>query len=448
MVPPVRIFDLDLEPSIIHEIAAHGERDFPIEACGSVLARSGRSELVRCVPMRNVQDRYHQRDPEAFPRDGRDAFRIDELERIRMLERADAEGLVERVLYHSHCDAGAYFSPEDRAMAVQQGVELMPGIVHIVVSIRGGKRSDMAAFKYDAERQSFNEVRIPLKEAEYALPDVELRAMEGREAARPIRPCGGLLAPRRVTADERARISNATDRVSVRIDNPESIRDLRRLELGLLSPLSGFLRAVEARSIEQSGRLLSGTPWRTPVLLEISAKKSAVLPAQGSLVELVDADGRQLAAMGLTEVLRVGKDTVRLAGPVYVYETGPIRDAAETRADLLRRGMKRVLAIGPEFQVKLAAAAIDLSEFDGVLSAFPIERLENVYELPLVGRDPWLDAVMAQNMGATHLWVEDPLLIRTIEESLAIEPWRPDRPEIAQHALSARDVRILEADDE
>jgi proteasome lid subunit RPN8/RPN11 len=447
MVLDVKVFDVELAQSIIQEIASHAERDFPVEACGVVLGRSNASELTRVVPMRNMQDRYHARDPEAFPRTGRDAFRLDELERMRVLEQGEAEGLVERILYHSHCDAGAYFSPEDRAMAVQQGIEMMPGAIHLVVSVRAGRRADMAAFKYDAHRGAFDEVRIPLKDAAL-LPDIELRAMEGKEAARPIRPCGAVLAPRRVTREERARLLNVADRVQVRIDHEESIRDLRRLELGLLSPLSGFSRSVESRAIEQSGRLLSGTPWRTPVLLEISAKKSTVLPPQGALVELVDPLNQPLATMGLTEVLRVGKDSVRLAGPVYVYESEGIRDAAETRAELLRRGMRRILAVGPVFADRLRSADLDLTGFDGILTVPPLPARDDVLELLFPGRDPWLDAVMAQNQGATHIWVEDAVLARTIEDTLAIAPWRPDRPEAGQTGLSARDIWILEADEE
>jgi proteasome lid subunit RPN8/RPN11 len=442
----VRVFDVSLEPSMVEEIAAHGEREYPVEACGLILGRPRTNELVRAVPMKNVQDKYHRRDPHTFPRDGRDAFRLDELERMRLLESARSDGLVERVLYHSHCDAGAYFSPEDRAMAVQQGVEMMPGVVHVVVSIRGGRRVDMAAFRFDPARSVFEEARIPLR-GERGLPDLELRVMEGREAVRPIRPVGGVLAPRRVSSEEAQRMEQLTDKVQIRLESEESIRDIRRLELGLLSPLTGFLRTVEARSIGQSGRLLSGTPWRTPLLLELAAKKSALLPSAGALIGLVDKQNRPLAAMGLTEVVRAGKDVVRLAGPVYVYDGGEKGDAAETRAELLRRGMRRVLAIGRQFQ-RDVERGVDLSAFDGVLSAFPIPGVECRLDFVLAGREPWLDAVIAQNQGATHIWVEDPVLALTIEESLAIEPWRPHEADVTRAPPPGQDLRILEADQE
>lgn len=418
----MKVFDLELASSIVDAIAAHGERDYPTEACGVVLGRPDAAELARAVPMRNMQDRYHQRDPEAFPRTGRDAFRLDELERMRVLEAAESEGLAERILYHSHCDAGAYFSPEDRAMAVRDGLELMPGVVHVVVSIRNGKRADAAAFHWNEERKTFDETRVPFSAGDAVLPDLGARAMEGREAARPIRPYGGALLPRRITSDERERISHSTDKVQIRIDSDETIRDLARLSLGLLSPLEGFLRTVEVRSIEQSGRLLSGTPWRTPVTLEISAKKTSVLPNPGALIELVDRDGRPIAAMGLQEVARVAKDSVRLAGPVFVYDDGSKRDAAEMRAELLRRGMKRVLAVGPA--VFGRASKVDLGEFDGVLAPGPVGD-KPALELVLGGRDPWIDAVMAQNQGATHIWIEEGSVARAIEETLGIAPWKP-----------------------
>lgn len=419
----MQVFDLELPSNLIDEIAHHAEREYPIEACGIGLGPADRTALARVVAMKNVQDKYHARDPVAFPRDGRDAFRFDDLEHMRVLDNAATEALEELVIYHSHCDAGAYFSPEDRAMAVQDGMELIPGAIHVVVSVRNGKRADMAAFRFDAAKRTFEEARLPLFEARELVPELTLRAMEGKEAARPIRPVGGAMLARRVTSDEREKLHHLSEKVQVRLDSATALQDLRRFELGLLSPLTGFSRTVEVRAIEQSGRLLSGTPWRTPVTLDITAKKSAVLPAAGALVELVDPDGRARGAMGLTEVVRLDKETVRLAGPVYVFSGDDGMTAADLRADLLRRQAKRVLAIGPTHDSKPRTASLDA--FDVVLRGSP----QNENELPflLAGRDPWLDAVLAQNQGATHIWTEDAALVRAIEETLAIVPWAPDR---------------------
>src|SRR5689334_23585368 len=128
----MRVLDVELPEVLIDQIASHAERDYPIEACGVLFGND--AALVRVVPMKNVQDKYHARDPVRFTRDGRDAFRFDELEHMRVIEAGEADGLAERAIYHSHCEAGAYFSPEDRAAAVQGGLEMIPGAIHIVVS--------------------------------------------------------------------------------------------------------------------------------------------------------------------------------------------------------------------------------------------------------------------------------------------------------------------------
>ena len=134
-----KVFDLEITDPIVEAIIAHAERDYPNEACGVVLGTA--QKLVRVTPLANEQDKYHQHDPKAFPRTAKHAFRMNELERMRVLDAASEEGLDERIIYHSHCDVGAYFSPEDRAMAVQDGIELSPGVVHLVVSVRDGAKA-------------------------------------------------------------------------------------------------------------------------------------------------------------------------------------------------------------------------------------------------------------------------------------------------------------------
>lgn len=420
----MRAFDLELDASVLEQLASHGERDYPNEACGIVLGPRDASTAVRVAPIRNVQDREHDRDPAATPRTARDGFLLDPIEYARAVEAAGQDGLVERAVYHSHCDVGAYFSPEDRARAVRDGIELLPGVVHLVLSIRSGRRADLAAFRWSAARGAFDEVRLPLVEAtaDVVPPDLASRAMEAGEAVRPIRPLGSALTPRRITTEEQARFV-AIEKQQLRVDDPAVLGDLLRFELGLYSPLTGFMRSVEVRAIEQSGRLLSGTPWRTPVLLELPLDRGASVPVPGAFVELVGPDGASRAVLGVEEVLQPSKSSVRLGGPVFVYDSGQGLDAAESRAELLRRGAERVLAVGPALAAKLRAK--DVADFDGLLTAHPLEGAKAWGELLLSGRDPWLDAVMAQNQGATHVWVEDAAVARQIEDTLSITCWRP-----------------------
>lgn len=385
----MKVHGIELPLEVIEAIAQHAERDYPSEACGVAVGPSAGEAVLRAEPLQNVQDRYHARDPRRFPRTSKDAFRIDELERMRLLERLEGEGLVERVLYHSHPDAGAYFSPEDRAMAVVDGFELMPGVVHLVVSVRAGQRQAMAAFRWDPARRTFLEARIPLGgEAGLALAT---RAMEGRESARPIVPHGGRLSPRRVPRVElEALLAGAAVQLPL---GPAGAADVLRLGLGLLSPLPGFVGADELRG----GTLADGTPWRRPVELLLSPHP---LLRPGTQVALL-REGQPIAALALGALRPAGPE-VAVTGELWVLEEALDRpEAAERRADLLRAGAGRVLAVVGE--VPLAPG------YDAVLSV----------DLPT--GDPWIDAVMAQNMGATHILTRA-TAAEEIRQSLAIEP--------------------------
>ncbi len=414
----MKVFDLELTDDHIDAIAAHGERDYPNEACGLVLGRPGDAALERVVPMKNVQDRYHQRDPEQFPRTSRDAFRLDELERMRLLD--GAAGLVERVLYHSHCDAGAYFSPEDRAAAIHQDVELMPGVVNVVVSVREGKARDMAAYRWDAAVKQFREVRIRIDPGAPALPDLELRAMEGRESARPIRPMGGRLGLRRLGMVEATTLATLAEGRRIALETQDQVEDLRCFERGFFSPLTGFMRSADVFSVDSKGRLQKGTPWRTPLRLEL-AKKAVPAVAAGAVMELASPSGVPTALMAVVSI-EVVKDRVFLGGPVYVYPSEGL-DAAECRAALLRHQAKTVLAVGPALIEK--AAKVELGMFDALLAR---AQVGDSTTLPYAGchRGEWLAAAAAQNAGATHVWVEDQSIARQIEDTLEIRPWQPE----------------------
>ncbi|MFO0726924.1 MAG: Mov34/MPN/PAD-1 family protein [Myxococcota bacterium] len=390
------IHGLEIAPSVIEAIAAHGERAYPSEACGVAYGPLGAPAVTEAVALENVQDRYHARDPLRFPRTSRDAFRLDELEHMRLLERLENHRQAEKIIYHSHPDAGAYFSPEDRAMAVIDGFELLPGVVHVVVSIRAGKRHSMAAFRWDEARRSFFEARIAL-EPPAQVPDLAARAMEGSEAARPIAPHGLRLSPRRVeSAELKALIARAAGRLSLL---PEERRMVERLGLGLLSPVPGFL----ARSEPKRGQLPDGTPWLRPLRLLVDRGRiQAERPLEpGAILSLVNDEGAPLAALAL-EALEDEGALLGLPGALWV-DQGQLegREAAESRAELLRRGRTRVLAVRPG---QKAPAGFD-----------------EVLEIALPTEDPWLDAVIAQNMGATHVLCEGSGA-EEIRASLAIAP--------------------------
>ncbi|HET7342575.1 MAG TPA: M67 family metallopeptidase [Methylomirabilota bacterium] len=126
-------------------IRAQAKEEYPFESCGVVLTRGDERRLLRC---RNAQNELHARDPRRHPRDARTAYYIDpkDLLRIGELERA-AFGVA--VIYHSHIDAGAYFSETDRRQALVGAVPAYPGAVYVVTSVMAGVVDDMKAYRWN-----------------------------------------------------------------------------------------------------------------------------------------------------------------------------------------------------------------------------------------------------------------------------------------------------------
>ena len=84
----------------------------------------------------------HEKDPEFYPRTARRAFLIDPFEFERIVRRAEEVGEVVRGIFHSHPDEDAYFSQEDVDAAVPFGdIPAFPDAEHVVMSVRGGRRS-------------------------------------------------------------------------------------------------------------------------------------------------------------------------------------------------------------------------------------------------------------------------------------------------------------------
>lgn len=107
------------------------------EACGVVDGPA--SDLVADAAERipNLANRYHQLDPEGYPRTGRTYFLIDPLKFSRRIEASEKAGRPVKVLYHSHLDCGAYFSPTDVDTALAGGSEPSYDLAFLVVSVRG-----------------------------------------------------------------------------------------------------------------------------------------------------------------------------------------------------------------------------------------------------------------------------------------------------------------------
>lgn len=130
-------------PEVLGRIAALCEADPVREACGFVVRRGGALEVV---PVPNVADRYHAADPARFPRTSRESYLMDPGAQLRLHEDLAAQGGEIAAVWHSHVEAGAYFSDKDRADALLEGAPVLPGAEYLVFSLRAGKVVDAKRF--------------------------------------------------------------------------------------------------------------------------------------------------------------------------------------------------------------------------------------------------------------------------------------------------------------
>ena len=140
----------------LRAVAAHAVAEYPRESCGVILTRGDERRLVGC---RNVQDDLHRRDPVRYPRDARTAYYIDPGDLLR-IGRLEGEGFAVAVIYHSHVDAGAYFSETDRRQALVAGEPAYPEAAYVVTAVVSGRVDAVAAFRWDAARRDFMPVDL------------------------------------------------------------------------------------------------------------------------------------------------------------------------------------------------------------------------------------------------------------------------------------------------
>ncbi|MGK4003144.1 Mov34/MPN/PAD-1 family protein [Sorangium sp. So ce1036] len=121
------------------------------EACGYL--KGPAAEPLLCdehVRMENIANKLHAIDPERYFRTARTFFDFNGKRFSDAVEKGASEGRPVKVLYHSHLDAGAYFSPTDAAMMsggeppAEEGgaITMGPGpafpLAFLVTSVRGG----------------------------------------------------------------------------------------------------------------------------------------------------------------------------------------------------------------------------------------------------------------------------------------------------------------------
>lgn len=156
--------ELVIRRAVLDDMEAHARESYPSESCGFVMGPASSAPLLdesrREV---NEADKYHRLDPETFPRTSKTYFKINELRAARTFEEGDAQGRPVKVIYHSHCDAGAYFSDEDAA-TFSNGGQLMWPCAFIVISVVNGEVVDRKLWVHEPGTDQFRESILRVSE--------------------------------------------------------------------------------------------------------------------------------------------------------------------------------------------------------------------------------------------------------------------------------------------
>ena len=137
------------------------------ESCGFLTGPSIDAPRVDgIVPMVNRANALHRLDPETYPRTGRTYFDIDSMKFDGALVRGEAEGRPVKVLYHSHLDAGAYFSATDAQVAKMGQDEPPWDLAYLVTSVVAGNVDDRKLFVWDSATGGFLESPLTVLEGD------------------------------------------------------------------------------------------------------------------------------------------------------------------------------------------------------------------------------------------------------------------------------------------
>jgi proteasome lid subunit RPN8/RPN11 len=159
---------IQLTRKVIDQIAEHARQSYANdeEACGYLTGPE--SDPLFCdqaVSLVNMANRYHQLDPQTYPRTGRTYFLLDPLKFAKAIDAGKTSGRPVRVLYHSHLDVGAYFSETDAAAATMEGDRpSYDGLFYLVTSIRKGVVDDHKVFAWDPNTKTFAETSMEIVE--------------------------------------------------------------------------------------------------------------------------------------------------------------------------------------------------------------------------------------------------------------------------------------------
>lgn len=130
---------MELDGVLFKEIAEHGLRAFPNEACGLLAGRDG-------VPSKFLAMSNLDASPVSY--------RLDAREQLQAFERIEDEGLELVGIVHTHTHSEAYPSETDVNLA------FYPDAAYLIMSLTDRERPELRAFRIVDEAITEEELRI------------------------------------------------------------------------------------------------------------------------------------------------------------------------------------------------------------------------------------------------------------------------------------------------
>jgi proteasome lid subunit RPN8/RPN11 len=148
---------------VINELCAHAIEARPEECCGLVTGGDDVRfrDVHRC---RNEMTALHRTEPTLYPRDGREAYLMNELDYMQAQEHAEGKGDAVTAVYHSHVGAGVYFSEMDQEFA-DASFFPFPAAAQVVLAVWEGRIAGAGMFTRDAQTGLFVGVGVELRDA-------------------------------------------------------------------------------------------------------------------------------------------------------------------------------------------------------------------------------------------------------------------------------------------
>lgn len=221
-----------------------------------------------------------------------------------------------------------------------------------------------------------------------------------------IAPHGGVLVNRVLTGEEKQVWLNRAEDFPKLPVSGRTVSDLFCIATGVFSPLTGFLKEKDYRSVCERMRLSDGTVWSIPVTLPVPEEREKEL-TRAEYVSLIDENRDIIAVVRVEELYRV--DLKKEARQVYkteeeahpgvenLYRQSPLNlggeiwllnrpeypfedrlfDPVETREIFQKRGWKKVVGFQTRNPVHRAHEYIQKAA---------LETVDGLFLHPLVGQ--------------------------------------------------------------